>query len=235
MKALARVVLGGCLAAQVACSPWSYQPQALVKAVRESADIPEKTGVLQPGDLTLRHARIWDGVHPGIQRDLRVRMEAGVVKEVAPDPGTPLGPGERDLAQQFVMPGLCDAHVHLSLNPGAALRNDDAATTARLRAQHLRAYLAYGVTTLMDPAVDERVGAHLHDAMAKGAVGPRYFHLGPVIPAQGGYMEDLFGPAVTTLDEARPRLRHLPEIGAIGAKFVNVVKSYLENPTRLLS
>ena len=55
-----------------------------------------------------------------------------------------------DLSGHFVIRGLIDAHVHLSFGPGSGLRDPNPASWGRHIDQYLNAYLASGVTTVLD-------------------------------------------------------------------------------------
>ncbi len=202
-----------------ACAPaWKYDPAALVQAIRGSAELPLPAAPkIAPSDLLILHARPWNPTqeHPSASTNLLVRN--GVLAQWdAPDAvdGVPT----LDAQGAYLLPGLMDMHVHLSMAPGAALRGDDAVTTAQLRHQHLRAYLAYGVTTILDPAVDAVVARQVLAARQQGFPGPDYLHLGPVFSTPGGYMEDLFPPGIAGPQDIAPHVETLVQSQAVGIK-----------------
>jgi imidazolonepropionase-like amidohydrolase len=123
-----------------------------------------------------------------------------------------------DLAGSTVMPGFMDAHVHISMAPGAALRNDSAEESRRLRHHHLRAYLASGVTTLLDPAIDDVIAVDVRQWLEAGHAGPRLVPLGPPVVVKGGYVSDLFPPGLSHASEVEPHLNKLVAMGAAGVK-----------------
>lgn len=97
----------------------------------------------------------------------------------------PAGAQVIDLEGRTVLPGLIDAHVHLTLA-------GDADTNAR-------ATLLAGFTTVVDLGSAEGAGVRLRNAIAKGKVsGPRVIAAGSWIGAKGGVCE--FGGA--TVDNA---------------------------------
>ena len=77
------------------------------------------------------------------------------VGELPADPNVPT----LDAAGASVLPGLIDSHVHLSVVPGATIRKDSPETLRELRLQHLRAYLACGVTTVLDAGSEPEISA----------------------------------------------------------------------------
>jgi imidazolonepropionase-like amidohydrolase len=219
---VAVAAVSAAVVAVVALVPASYvyEPAPLVRALKESAALPIDAVPLPlpVSDVVLRDVRI---VGRGEAR-MSIRVERGVITAI--DPMGPSGSGApedssvRDLDGAWVMPGLIDAHVHLSLAPAAAVRGDDAATSAALRAHHLRAYLASGVTTIVDPAVDEDVARHVQRTLAAGHAGPRYLHLGPPFVVEGGYVADLFPTPVSDDASVAAHFDRLRACGAAGAK-----------------
>lgn len=173
-----------------------YDPTELVANLAVSAFPVEQGPLIRPGSLIVRNVRM-----VGTQAPTSLRIESGRITRIGIDVGSDLP--SLDGVGRYVMPGLFDAHVHLSLAPGAALRNDDAQTSAKLRAIHLRAYLASGVTSILDPAVDDRVAKDVRARLSKGHVGPRYFALGPPVAARDGYIDDLFPPGFSDSEQDR--------------------------------
>jgi imidazolonepropionase-like amidohydrolase len=100
-------------------------------------------------NLLITNARLFDGAGRPPRESVSILVRDGRIAEI----GTAL-PGHRvatlDVAGATVLPGLIDAHVHLTWGPGDELREESAALWGRFRPQHLRAYLACGVTTVLD-------------------------------------------------------------------------------------
>jgi imidazolonepropionase-like amidohydrolase len=192
-----------------------YDPGPYFAAVKQSAALPATKGETPlRGDLIIRRARIVDV--NGVRGPTSIRIEAGRITAIADDVGT--GPVELDVRGARVMPGLIDAHAHLSLTPGGLTRNDDAATTRQLRLHHMRAYLACGITTIFDPGVENVVMEDIQRSLAAGHAGPRYLAVGTPLATPGGYMESLWPPGIRRADEVGPHLDAIIKAGAIGVK-----------------
>jgi imidazolonepropionase-like amidohydrolase len=196
-----------------------YHPAPYFQEVKRSAALPPTQGDTPPaGDLIIRRARIVDV--NGSRGPTSIRIQAGRITAIADDAGAGAGAGARelDVGGATVMPGLIDAHVHLSLTPGGLTRHDDAATTRALRLHHMRAYLACGITTIFDPAVENVVMEDIQRSLAAGHAGPRYLALGTPLATPGGYMESLWPPGIGRAAEVGPHLDAIMKAGAVGAK-----------------
>jgi imidazolonepropionase-like amidohydrolase len=171
------------------------------------------------GDLLIVDARLWDGTGAAAQLGQDVLVRDGVIAAVGADLPRPEGARVIDAAGATVLPGLVDAHVHLMSDPGAWLRGDAPAVHAELLRQHLRAYLACGVTTVLDPAIPLAELARVREALAAGP-GPRVLTLGaPIIP-DGGYPASVIDGFETASDaaEVRDLVRRNREAGVVGVK-----------------
>ena len=115
-----------------------------------------------------------------------------------------------------MLPGLIDSHVHLSVVPGSAIRKDPPEALREQRLQQLRAYVACGVTTVLDAGIEPEIARELMAALARGAVGPRVLLLGPPFWPPGGYGS--FGRAVETPEQVRAQFGVLQSLGAVGVK-----------------
>ena len=90
-----------------------------------------------------------------------------------------------------MVPGLVDSHVHVTLAPGQYLHDwSQDELDAHLK-HHLRAYLAAGVTTVLDCAALWEDLDRVRGWLEAGEPGPRVLALGqpPALP-------DSYGPAV---------------------------------------
>ncbi|HEU4952990.1 MAG TPA: amidohydrolase family protein, partial [Gemmatimonadales bacterium] len=142
-----------------------------------------RAGVLRPnGAIVVRDGRI-----------VEIRPSAAQVK---------LPPGTRnlDLRGRTILPGLIDAHVHLTL------AGDPAANAlATLRA---------GFTTVVDLGSAGGAGLRQRDRIARGEVpGPSVIAAGSWIGAKGGVCE-FGGATVAGAEEARRRARSDLDAGA---------------------
>ena len=97
----------------------------------------------------------------------------------------PRGADVRDLAGRFVLPGFIDTHAHVTILPpepggGLADQMDRAASE-----DVLRTLLAFGITSVRNPAAPLPDGPVLRDAVASGAIrGPTIRTAGPAINAR---------------------------------------------------
>lgn len=149
--------------------------------------------------LLITNARIVDGTGRVPDGRLRsIRVEDGAIAEIAEDPAGRAAaalPGIRmlDAGGATVVPGLIDSYVLLQNSPGSVYRGDDDAMRDRLAAHHLRAYLACGVTTVMNAEISAAALRRLRDHLAAGGVGPRLLAAAPAFFPPGGYLDPFAG------------------------------------------
>jgi len=144
-----------------------------------------------------------------------------------------IGGASRDKAEKIdahggtVMPGLIDSHVHLQSTPGAVFRKDDEETRLELQKHHLSAYLASGVTTILDPAISSVELRKVQNYLAEGGIGPQVMALGPTFHTPGGYLDgdslsDYWGPrwrASASTDDVKALFSEYEGIpGLVGVK-----------------
>ncbi len=145
-----------------------------------------------------------------------------------------------DLSDQFVLPGLMDAHVHVMAQPstfignaqrgGGPLSDSDLALTASIYAQRT---LAAGFTTVRDVGSNTASVFALRDAINAGLLpGPTILSAGPTLSATGAHGDKGFG-ASKSLDpetrraegvcdgiiECQTAVRHNVKLGADLIKF----------------
>ncbi|HEY5721115.1 MAG TPA: amidohydrolase family protein [Allosphingosinicella sp.] len=105
----------------------------------------------------------------------------------------PPPPGARlvDLSSKTVLPGLVDAHVHLSGDPGGDYRDEAVDTDEWLTligVKNARITALAGFTTVRDVGSAPMVGFALRRATREGIVpGPRILSSGPAISIVGGH------------------------------------------------
>ena len=92
----------------------------------------------------------------------------------------------------FVLPGLIDAHVHLSFSGGAdpvaEMEAEPPAATVARAVGYLRAYLQAGITAVRDLGSRDGMAVGLAYAVEKGLVpGPRVVAAGRVLTPTGGH------------------------------------------------
>lgn len=171
--------------------------------------------------LRVRHARVWDGTGAPARADAWIAIADGRILAVGDEPAPAEGDWvELDASGLTVLPGLIDTHVHLEAVPGAEARKDS--EEARIAAQErgLRAFLACGVTTVLDTGISWTALERIRGWQGEGRPGPRMLTLGPVLGPEDGYVEAFLPEHVGTdaLDEATAHLNRLVEADAFGLK-----------------
>jgi imidazolonepropionase-like amidohydrolase len=115
------------------------------------------------------------------------------------------------------LPGLVDSHVHFVAASGSSYRHDSDETIRELNRQHLRAYLACGVTTVLDAGAFTEVARDIQSWLAAGNPGPRYLTTGPYVRFPDGYGHPRFG-AEATPAEVEAKLDVIQSLGGVGVK-----------------
>jgi imidazolonepropionase-like amidohydrolase len=171
---------------------------------------------IEGADLLVRGATPIDGTGSGPRARTDVLVRGGRVAAV----GTDLAAGGAptlDADGAFLIPGLIDAHVHVGTAPGSAQRGDPPERLAALRREHLRAYLAAGVTTVLDCGSAPETARDLRGWLADGHAGARLLLLAPTLVAPDGYLSDVV-PPVHRPDEVAERLAAAESLAPSGVK-----------------
>lgn len=105
---------------------------------------------------------------------------------------------EVDLREAFVMPGLIDCHVHLTMEftSDIAMRNvtDSASDKAMRGLVYAKRTVEAGFTTVRDLGGESEAVFALRDAIARGdAVGPRIIAAGKAVSITGGHADPTNG------------------------------------------
>ena len=117
------------------------------------------------GTVLIRAGRLFDGIGPAYRRNVDVLI--GKNRIIAVGAGLAVPPGTRivDASHATVMPGLIDNHAHHQGHDGAWVG---------------RAWLAFGVTSVLEPGGLPYESLENHEAWASGRrPGPRLFYAGP--------------------------------------------------------
>ena len=166
--------------------------------------------------LLIRDARLIDGTGAPPRDHVSILVRDGRIAAI----GSDLAAGDAvvlDAAGATVLPGLIDSHVHFIAAPGGAFRHDSPDALRELNRQHLRAYVACGVTTVLDAGIDPPVARDIQTWLAAGHPGPRFLTTGPYVRPAGGYGWPGFG-AETTPAEVEAKLDLISALGGAGIK-----------------
>lgn len=172
--------------------------------------------------LVIQADRVIDGTgRPPIEGGA-IRIENGRIAAVArrADLGTPEGAAIIERPGETLLPGLVDAHTHLSIVPGLGnqlgqLR--ERAGKSMLRAiPNIRTDLLSGVTTMRVMGEEHFLDVDIKAAIEAGRIpGPRLVISARMIAARHGH-----GTALTASDGPEEIRRHIRENLAAGADFI---------------
>jgi len=177
--------------------------------------------------IAIRAGHVIDTVAGRVRGAQVIIVRAGLIADVGPDVPVPAGARIVDLSSYTVLPGLMDAHTHLTIDE----RNQDPLAelehTAAERAfgsiPNARAVLLAGFTTARDlGSYRALVDVALRDAINRGdVIGPRMYVAGAYVTIAGGagavtgFSPDLTLPwdlrygAANSPSEVRERVRML--------------------------
>lgn len=149
---------------------------------------------MSSGRILIKDGTLIDGTGREPAADTAVLIEDGMIKATgaAATQDAAHGPAVRaiDAGGQYVLPGLIDGHVHLSMVQGtpAGIRFPTSAEHCTLRAaQYLPAILRAGVTSVSVPGGKWFVDVTLREAVNTGMLeGPRIYAAGRALSPPGG-------------------------------------------------
>ncbi len=174
-------------------------------------------------DLLVKNAGLIDGCGAPIREGISILIHDGRISEIGENVSAQ-GVDQLDVGGAYVLPGLIDAHVHLMYGPGAYQRNPGPTSAeiwweawGQYIPHYLKAYLACGVTTVLEGANYPDVVRWLQGWLAQGNPGPRYLTLGPFITTPGGYPDYSWQP-VQSVEEVEAKLNLIQTLGAVGVK-----------------
>lgn len=167
-----------------------------------------------PREFRIAADRLIDGTGAAPRTDVEVVVRDGriaAVERARVDSGAVRYPGAT------LLPGLVDAHVHLSLpgdaRPYEAMALESDAQMVEHGLRNAALHLAAGVTTVRDNGARNRVGFAIRDLIAAGAPGPRVLASGrPVTQRRGHFW--WCGEEADTADECRAAVDRLVAEGA---------------------
>ena len=174
--------------------------------------------------MFIRCGTLFDGTGAAPVRHVVVAVEDGRITGVAPAGTTTIPPGADvvDWSDRFVMPGLIDAHSHVSIVPGMGdqigqLRQPAVPQALRATA-NLRRDLFAGTTTMRVMAEENFLDLDVREAIDAGVIpGPRLLCATRGITASNGH-----GRAHTAFDGEQEIRRGVRENFRRGADYVKV-------------
>jgi imidazolonepropionase-like amidohydrolase len=143
--------------------------------------------------LALTDLRVWDGHADSLSEPgWTLRIEDGRIVDLGSDPHLSEGARVISLPGQVAVPGLIDAHIHISLNPqeGDPLKQEQVPQAARAKAMEERAaaMLRAGITTARDLGGAAGLELALRDRILAGdCLGPRLICAGQPVTTPGGH------------------------------------------------
>ncbi|HUJ25140.1 MAG TPA: amidohydrolase family protein [Myxococcales bacterium] len=151
--------------------------------------------------IALKAARMFDARKGALVAPGLVVTDGSRIAQVGGE--VPPGAQVIDLGDATLLPGLMDAHTHLSFESGPSWYRDEmngilrpAAEQAQWAAEYARRTIEAGFTTVRDLGASEYVDIGLRNAIDKGAVpGPRMIVAAWAIGSRGGHADfDPFPP-----------------------------------------
>lgn len=143
--------------------------------------------------LVLRQAHVWDGESAHL-READVVCEDGLISAIEPPGQARVGADDiaLDTAGASLLPGLIDAHVHLvwsgGTDPAAQVDYEGEQSTVLRAAEHARAHLRAGITTVRDLGSNWDVAISVARAVDRGALeGPTVLASGRTVIMTGGH------------------------------------------------
>ena len=155
------------------------------------------------GVIAVKAGRLLDVRSGNYLSDQLILIEAGKVHEVGNthdvQPHVPAGAKVIDLSRYTVLPGLIDAHTHLTFDPGSLSYRGLGISIPRealIGARNARLTLQAGFTSVRNVGADGYTDIALRDAINAGDVpGPRMVASGPALGITGGHCDNnLLGP-----------------------------------------
>ena len=172
-------------------------PERSLAGAREAGPTPTPTAA--PA-LLLRRGRLIDGSGAAPREGVDVLVEGGVITAIGAELRAPAGAAVIDLGGRTLLPGLIDAHTHLTSEPAASHAaliargaGEGEADRALRGASNARATLEAGFTTVRNVG-GTLADRSVRDAIAAGrAVGPRVLVANHAIGITGGHCDPTNG------------------------------------------
>jgi imidazolonepropionase-like amidohydrolase len=162
-------------------------------ATAQDAPLPQRTVIHAGKLLEVRSGRLLV--------DQAIVIEADRIVSVGPAGAIPASSRENmvDLSKATVLPGLIDAHTHLTVDPGDVGYEGLGISVPRetlIGARNARLTLEAGFTTVRNVGAEAFTDVALRDAVRDGDIpGPRMRVSGPPLGITGGHCDNNFLPA----------------------------------------
>ena len=154
---------------------------------------------LNMSSLFLKNANVID-VSTGNISLQNIRIESGIIQEIGKNGIKDNSAKSIDLKGDFVMPGLCDAHVHVTAFTAdfARLKNTSPFYVGIKALEILKGMLSRGFTTVRDAGgADWGLAKHISENPTSG---PRLLYCGHALSQTGGH-GDMRGPGENSLHQ----------------------------------
>ena len=95
-----------------------------------------------------------------------VIIRNGYIDSIGRDLPVPIGARILDISGRYILPGFVDMHAHVTFLPTGTLVSFDRVASEEI----LKRMLAYGITTVRNPAAPSMEGVKLRDDVAHGKI-----------------------------------------------------------------
>jgi imidazolonepropionase-like amidohydrolase len=143
----------------------------------------------QPAQVLITNVSVWDGTSDSAEKGVDVLVEGNLIKQVAAGIKAPAGAEVIDGGGNTLIPGLIEAHAHLSLHGDLfQIRNDfNWMYVGAKSGAEATNMLMRGFTTARDAAGPVNGLRKVIDA--GHVVGPRIYAAGPALSQTGGHFD----------------------------------------------
>jgi len=146
-----------------------------------------------PARAVIRPGHVLDVRTGKMMENQAIVIEGDKIVSVGPASSAPAGATTIDLPNATVLPGLIDAHTHLTANPKFGYENLGISVPreALIGAHNARVTLEAGITTVRNVGASGYSDVALRDAINTGDVpGPRMIVSGPPLSITGGHCDN---------------------------------------------